>query len=441
MKSAFTFLLLFAYALAFAQVPQSLSYQAVARDANGECLADQQISLQISILSDSTDGPVLYRERFEGNVQTNAVGHFEVKIGTGSPQTGAEHLNFSDIRWVNQRTFLKVEYAPGNTTSFQEVGTTELLTVPYAMAAGNGKRLNSNTLEEFFTLFGTNGSSNAVIGGVAGPDQAVNNGGVNVRNSDGAIRAALSSKPTDDGSFGSVEVLGPNGSLNAEMTSIGATRNFGFIRVFDDQSQRRIAIFSQDQWEGAGRMITYGPNETFNAQIAIRSTDCPNNGWFGVYDDAGVSKASIRVDCNGTGRVIADGANGGIKSFRMPHPNKPDKQIVYACIEGPEAAAYERGTVTLVNGEAEVTFSETFEIVANPETLTVMALPRSADSKGLAVIENSAQGFKIKELGGGTGNYQVYWEAKAVRKGWEDFEVVQDVEKEELGEALHDDHH
>lgn len=93
--------------------------------------------------------------------------------------------------------------------------------------------------------------------------------------------------------------------------------------------------------------------------------------------------------------------------------------------------AYERGTVTLVNGEAEVTFSETFGIVANPETLTIMTSAWSAESKGLAVIERTERGFKIKEFGGGTGNYKVDWEAKAVRKGWEDFEVVQDVEKEE----------
>jgi hypothetical protein len=439
MKSAFTFLLLFACTLAFAQVPQSLSYQAVARDANGECLADQQISLQISILKNAIDGPVLYRERFEGSVQTNAVGHFEVKIGTGSPQTGAEHLNFSDIRWTNLRSFLKVEYAPGSTTAFQEVGTTELLTVPYAMAAGNGKQLSNSNLDEFIQFHGTNGNINVNIGGT-GSDNQYNNGAVSVRNAEGAARAIVSSAPTDDGSFGLLEVRGPNNNLNAAM---GATtnRDFGFINVRNDQGQERVSMFSFSGWEGAGRIHTFGPNGTVNSHTTIRSTNCPNNGAFHVYDETGTIKASLSVDCDGTGRVTAGGANGGVKSFRMPHPTKPDKQIVYACIEGPEAGAYERGTVTLVNGEAEVTFSETFEIVANPETLTVMALPLSAASKGLAVVEKSARGFKIKELSDGTGNYEVDWEAKAVRKGWENFEVVQDVEKEELGEALHDDHH
>jgi hypothetical protein len=384
MKSAFTFLLLFTCTLAFAQVPQSLSYQAVARDANGECLADQQISLQISILKNTVDGPVLYRERFEGSVQTNAVGHFEVKIGTGSPQTGAEHLNFSDIRWTNLRSFLKVEYAPGNTNAFQEVGTTELLTVPYAMAAGNGKQLSNSNLDEFLIVRGTNGVPNVALGG-SGANQQYNDGAIRLVNPDNLTVADLRSFPSDAGSHGRLILRGPAGNS----------------------------------------MITLDRN----------AADCSDHGRITTRDATGTIKAEIRTYCSGDGWIIADGANGGIKSFRMPHPTKPDKQIVYACIEGPEAGAYERGTVTLVNGEAEVTFSETFGIVANPETLTIMTSAWSAESKGLAVIERTERGFKIKEFGGGTGNYKVDWEAKAVRKGWEDFEVVQDLEKEELGSS------
>jgi hypothetical protein len=441
MRATFTlFLLAATCALASAQVPQSLSYQAVARDANGECLADQQISLQISILKNAIDGPVLYRERFEGSVQTNAVGHFEVKIGTGTPQTGAEHLNFSDIRWTNLRSFLKVEYAPGSTTAFQEVGTTELLTVPYAMAAGNGKTFGEINQDEFIVFLGTNKNRNVTIGGT-GSDNQYNDGVIRLADAEGAARAIVASAPTDDGSYGNILTSGPNGSRNILLAVESQDRNHGLMRIYDGGGNTRVLMLSANSWDGAGTVRTYGPAGSENARLGIRSLDCKDNGLVYVYNSAGSARAGIRVDCNGSGYVFADGANGGVKSFRMPHPNKPDKQIVYASLEGPEAGAYERGTVTLVNGVAEVAFSETFGIVANPETLTVMALPWSADSKGLAVIERTAQGFKIKELGGGTGNYKVDWEAKAVRKGWEDFEVVQDVEKEELDQALHDDHH
>ena len=87
------------------------------------------------------------------------------------------------------------------------------------------------------------------------------------------------------------------------------------------------------------------------------------------------------------GYLFADGANGGVKSFVMPHPDKPDKEIWYASLEGPEAAAYERGVATLSKGEAWVPFSESFGIVANPETMTVILTSHSADTYGLAVVE------------------------------------------------------
>ncbi|MEL6650085.1 MAG: hypothetical protein AAFQ87_04685, partial [Bacteroidota bacterium] len=106
--------------------------------------------------------------------------------------------------------------------------------------------------------------------------------------------------------------------------------------------------------------------------------------------------------------------------FVMDHPLDPNKEIVYACIEGPEAAAYERGTIRLVNGEAEVQFSEPFTLLANAGTMTFVLTPRSANSLGLAAIEATETGFIIKELQQGNGSYEVDWEVKAVRKGFED---------------------
>ncbi len=116
--------------------------------------------------------------------------------------------------------------------------------------------------------------------------------------------------------------------------------------------------------------------------------------------------------------------NADVKNFMMDHPSDNTKKIVYASIEGPEAAAYERGTAHLINGEAFISFSEHFEIVINSTTMTILTSPWDADSKGLAIIERNAKGFKVKELGGGKGNYKFDWEVKGVRKGYENYEVV-----------------
>ena len=53
-----------------------------------------------------------------------------------------------------------------------------------------------------------------------------------------------------------------------------------------------------------------------------------------------------------------------------------------------------------------------------------MITPLSASSEGIAVVDKSAGSFVVKELRGGTGTYEFDWEVKAVRSGFEDFEVV-----------------
>jgi hypothetical protein len=58
--------------------------------------------------------------------------------------------------------------------------------------------------------------------------------------------------------------------------------------------------------------------------------------------------------------------------------------------------------------------------------MTIMLTPLSADSKGLAVVEKSTSGFSVRELSNGTGSYAFDWEAKCIRKGYEDYKVIQE---------------
>ena len=79
-----------------------------------------------------------------------------------------------------------------------------------------------------------------------------------------------------------------------------------------------------------------------------------------------------------------------------------------------------------MNGEAFVAFSEHFELVVNPSTFTVSTSPNSAESEGLAIIEKTAKGIRIKELRKGQGNYSFDWEVKGVRKGFENYRPIRD---------------
>ncbi|MCB0845209.1 MAG: hypothetical protein KDE26_18295, partial [Bacteroidetes bacterium] len=72
----------------------------------------------------------------------------------------------------------------------------------------------------------------------------------------------------------------------------------------------------------------------------------------------------------------------------------------------------------------EIEFDDHFQLVSNPETMTVILTPLSAKSKGLAVIEKTGEGFTVQELFEGEGNYSFDWEVKCVRRGHENFEVI-----------------
>jgi len=160
-----------------------------------------------------------------------------------------------------------------------------------------------------------------------------------------------------------------------------------------------------------------GGQTTFTVSTLVNNID---NGYAAVAKNS-TFKSGMYVDANGKGVIFGD-----IKNFRMPHPTQPGKEIWYASVEGPEAAAYMRGTGDLVNGEAIVTFSDDYQIVANPTTMTVILTPLDAASKGMAVVEKTATGFKVKELMQGAGSYAFDWEVKCVRKGYESYRVIRD---------------
>ena len=115
--------------IGLAQVPEAFNYQAVVRNSSGEILASQNVSFRISILQGSESGAVLYSETH--TVSTNAFGLANLKIGEGTVVSGT----FSPSGWGASSHFLKVEIDPSGGSTYTELGTSELLSVPYAFHA------------------------------------------------------------------------------------------------------------------------------------------------------------------------------------------------------------------------------------------------------------------------------------------------------------------
>ncbi|MBL7105125.1 MAG: hypothetical protein ISS18_12415 [Bacteroidales bacterium] len=121
-----TLLILFSLLL-FAQSPKAFNYQAVVRDTTGNILCNQNISIRSSIIKGSQSGIVIYSETHSDT--TNQFGIISLNIGNGNVISGT----FDSINWGNDNYFLKIEIDDTGGTNFQYMGTTQLLSVPYAL--------------------------------------------------------------------------------------------------------------------------------------------------------------------------------------------------------------------------------------------------------------------------------------------------------------------
>jgi hypothetical protein len=115
--------------LLFSQSPQGFAYQAVVRDGAGEILSNQSIDFRLSIHENAIAGPVIYQETHSAS--TNQFGLANLTVGGGTPTSGV----FQDIVWGNGTKFLEVEV--NLTGTFESLGTTELLSVPFALYDGD----------------------------------------------------------------------------------------------------------------------------------------------------------------------------------------------------------------------------------------------------------------------------------------------------------------
>jgi len=151
-RSIILTLFIFLWMTMVAQTPQAFKYQAVARDASGNVLANKPVSFKISILSGSVSGIVVYSETHAGKT-TNAFGLIDLEIGKGTVVSGT----FTSIGWGNNTFYVKVEMDPAGGIAYQTMGTSPLLSVPYALQAKTVESVSTDA-----TLTG-NGSSTSPL--------------------------------------------------------------------------------------------------------------------------------------------------------------------------------------------------------------------------------------------------------------------------------------
>ncbi len=142
MKTMYTLLAAVMIAVStLAQSPEKMSYQAVIRNSSNALVSNQAVGMRISILQGSPNGAAVYTENQIPTTNTN--GLVSIEIGSGISAN-----DFSAIDWTNGPYFIKTETDPTGGTNFTITGTSQLLSVPYALHATTADSVVGGVLTE-----------------------------------------------------------------------------------------------------------------------------------------------------------------------------------------------------------------------------------------------------------------------------------------------------
>ena len=137
------------------KMPQAISYQAVARDAQGRVIAEKTIGIQVEILKGSTTGTVVFSETHSPT--SSQTGTVNLLIGQGTRKTGT----FSSVDWGVDTYFLQLSMDLNGGSNYEKVSTIQMLPVPYALYAakagvaengGSGNTDNMNAIKFTFVV-------------------------------------------------------------------------------------------------------------------------------------------------------------------------------------------------------------------------------------------------------------------------------------------------
>ena len=108
--------------------PQGFNYQAVVRNGSGSIIASSPVGLKFNIHAGSTTGNIVYTQA--DTVITSPDGIFTIVIGGGNITGG-----FDSIQWANNNFYLQVMMDISGGTNYLDMGTSQMVSVPYALYA------------------------------------------------------------------------------------------------------------------------------------------------------------------------------------------------------------------------------------------------------------------------------------------------------------------
>ncbi|MCX8479537.1 MAG: hypothetical protein ORN56_07090 [Chitinophagales bacterium] len=272
-----------------AQVPQGIPYQAAARGANGQPLVNTNVKVRFSIIDSIATGTTVYQETHTAT--TNTVGLFSVNVGLGSPVIGT----FAGINWGTNSKFMKVELDPiGIGSNYTDLGTQQMMSVPYALYAGTTTRTVYSPANNNLTLGMNYGGG--IVGyilqfGDPGYDPLIQHGYI-VAPIDQSIGKAWGCPTTASGTGGLNSYLMGSGQSNtaAIINNCGLNTPAGLCDalILNGYNDWYLPSLGEIQSFGGKGILIYGYNYW-------TSTECSNTTAYWVTGSDGSSGCPVKT--------------------------------------------------------------------------------------------------------------------------------------------------
>ncbi|MBP6730473.1 MAG: hypothetical protein KA149_00350 [Chitinophagales bacterium] len=350
----------------FAQVPQKFNYQAVARNGAGTVLSNQNINARFSLRDQTSTGSILYQET--QSFTTNEFGLFTHQVGAGSVMQGM----FTGINWSNGSKFLQVEIDPAGGSNFISLGASELVSVPYALHAGNSASINGTV--NYLAKFNPNGAS-------LGNSSIYENGtdvGIGTTSPQANLHISTNNA-SGTGAYIENTVVGNGASLGFLINSGGAVpvggvgyssinNEFGIVSSNRDVALRASSGYVKiDNGSGNVGVNTTTPNSTLQVSGSLA---------------VGVGSASSIGTSIGTGTLLT-----GTASFILLNPVNPNSYFRLPAASTCTGRMYVLYNVGANAAILERTGTDSF-ISATGSVGTVVAMPFNAVGKMAHLISD-----------------------------------------------------
>lgn len=276
---------------AFAQVPQKFNYQGIARDAKGNPLTTKQLALKLSVLP-TADATVPEYEETQ-LVTTNEFGLYTLQIGNGMATIG----EMKTVKWETGNKYIRVAIDPNGGSNYVEAGTTQLLSVPYAIYADKAGVARETVESNQDTRLGAVSTS------------AAGTGTVNFITKFTAANTIFNSQLFDNGTnvgLGTTSPVakfhiqnGPNADMRITSTGTGAS-DFATLQIFNDAG----SSFGFTKASSAGGAYSPGIPRPNLALLA-------NSGAL-LFNATGNIGFATRISGTNFTRMLIDSVNGNV---------------------------------------------------------------------------------------------------------------------------------